>query len=271
MKALSNTSGQEFSSLRRARSRDALPRPGFLRPGFPRGEFSRRASSPRAFSLVELLVVIGIIAILLALFLPALHRARESAQQIQCSSQLRQLGLGLTNYATQNHGWLPSWSGWHVYGGDGTGEDAPGPAWTEQLEPYYTSPLKPVYHCPSMPAECEMTYFLTARWLELRGRNEMQLTEIRYSSEFVLSGDCTAQWIYPAPLGTSWQTQNDADKSDEVQPCLMFWPEPDCLPAHRIGCNVLFADTHVAPFQKFDERYMTFHPQQRGKEWHQVR
>jgi prepilin-type processing-associated H-X9-DG protein len=50
-----------------------------------------------------------------------------------------------------------------------------------------------------------------------------------------------------------------------------LWPEPDCLPAHRIGCNVLFADSHVAPFQKFDERYMTFHPQERGKEWHQVR
>jgi prepilin-type processing-associated H-X9-DG protein len=116
-----------------------------------------------------------------------------------------------------------------------------------------------------------MTYFLAARWREVNGRNEMQLAEIKLSSEFVLSGDCTAQWIYPAPNGTAAQTNNDCDKTDEVRPCLMFWPEPDCLPAHRAGCNILFADGHVMPYRKFDPRYMTFHPQLAGQDWEDVK
>src|SRR4051812_18925702 len=98
---------------------------------------SSRKGRCRAFSLIELMVVIGIIAVLLALLLPAVQRAREAANQVQCASQLRQLGLGFMNYAAQNLGWLPSWGGWHVYGGDGTGEDQPGPGWTETIEPYY--------------------------------------------------------------------------------------------------------------------------------------
>ena len=153
-------------------------------------------SRGRGFSLIEVVVVIGIIAVLIALLLPAMQRARDAARQVQCASQLRQLGVGFMNYAAQNRGWLPSWGAWHIYGGDGTGDDATGPGWTEQIEPYFASPLSSVYHCPAMPEECGNTYFLSARWLRVQGRNAMQLAEIKHSSEFVLSGDCTAQWIY---------------------------------------------------------------------------
>lgn len=222
---------------------------------------------PRAFSLIELIVVIGIIAILLALLMPALSRAREAARQVQCASQLRQLGLGLINYSAQNKGWLPHWGGWHFVGGDGTGGDEEGPGWTEAIEHSFVSPRSPVYHCPAFPPEVEITYFLEARWLQLQGRHEMQMTEIKRSSEFVLSGDCTAQWIYPQPMGTSGMIDDDCDKSDELQRCLIFWPEPDCLPAHRAGCNVLFADGHVGAFKKFDPSSMTFHPQEPGLDW----
>ena len=68
---------------------------------------SRRFSSTRAFTLVELLVVIGIIALLIAILMPALAKARASAQATASLSNLRQLGIGLIQYRIENRGLYP--------------------------------------------------------------------------------------------------------------------------------------------------------------------
>ncbi|MEX0774661.1 MAG: type II secretion system protein [Phycisphaeraceae bacterium] len=62
----------------------------------------QRLARPRGFTLIELLVVISIIALLIAMLLPALGNARQAARAIQCASNQRQLGLMLETYANDN-------------------------------------------------------------------------------------------------------------------------------------------------------------------------
>src|SRR5437868_3435057 len=95
-----------------------------------------RAIHRCGFTLVELLVVIGVIALLISILLPTLNRAREAGFKLKCLSNLRQLGLALLAYENDNQGKFPAtargggspeleedWIWWEVAGSTRTPRD----------------------------------------------------------------------------------------------------------------------------------------------------
>jgi prepilin-type N-terminal cleavage/methylation domain-containing protein/prepilin-type processing-associated H-X9-DG protein len=236
--------------------------------------------SRRGFSLVELLVVIGIIAVLVSILLPAVNRARQQAVAVDCASQLRQLGTALSIYAENNKGMYPTWSGWQVAPNSGGGDDDNLElAWTEKLEPYYVKADSSIYNCKAFPELYRVNYFLAARWTYLRdvaqgwtGQNRpLRRSDVRNAAEYVMSGDCTQASLYPPAFGTAaGKTQDDFDKDDASQEAIVFRGGAGGLNMHRGGNNVLFGDGHVALFRDFDPGYMSYHPRTRGVDWASV-
>jgi prepilin-type N-terminal cleavage/methylation domain-containing protein/prepilin-type processing-associated H-X9-DG protein len=98
----------------------------------------------RAFTLVEVLVVVAIIGLLIAILLPAVQAARESARRAECFNNLKQIGLALTSYHDA-YGRLPAG---YVAGFDSQGNDTgPGWAWGASILPQLEqSPIFGVIH-----------------------------------------------------------------------------------------------------------------------------
>ncbi|NBC11366.1 MAG: prepilin-type N-terminal cleavage/methylation domain-containing protein [Planctomycetes bacterium] len=126
---------------------------------------NRQSRIKSGFTLIELLVVISIIALLIALLLPALQGAKDAARLAVCASNMRQLGVGTTTYAVDHEGYLPghdeivpnpSWGQFPFYAYNGFGGwrnlgllYAQGRPNDYRLSGYLTESNGQTYFCPS--------------------------------------------------------------------------------------------------------------------------
>lgn len=205
------------------------------------------------FSLIELLVAIAILGVLVALLLPAVQAARESARNVQCKNHLRQQGLALHLHLT-NHQCFSS-GGWGYFwlgdADEGFGENQPG-AWTFSLLPYLEqsslhSQAADGVRCQASPAQRQATAEMLKNPLQVfHCPSRRPARAISKHPATAHNGDYppfAARSDYAANQSDRWPTGNgilDAQGPDSFAAAANFnWPDT----SHSTG--VIFQHSQV--------------------------
>jgi prepilin-type processing-associated H-X9-DG protein/prepilin-type N-terminal cleavage/methylation domain-containing protein len=181
-------------------------------PCRPRPRLRPRRPAPvrAAFTLVELLVVIGIIALLIAILMPALSAAKRQAQTLRCAANLSDIGRAMQQYANDYRGRIPR--GYDYFGVYQSGHIL----WAEAISRYLNHPVEVrdlsnardavmarefaqigVYQCPVFPNERQVLDYVSNSWDGGTGGGTdgaaIIVTRVRRSSEIVFLTEANAR------------------------------------------------------------------------------
>ena len=228
------------------------------------------ACRARAFTFIEMLIVICIIALLATMTMGGIQFAKQLAQRAKCSSNLRQLGSAVTLYCGDNNGYFPPYKkpdgngGTMWYFGDET--TPPGTAEGNRNLDETTGPLYPyitevgqIEVCPGFnygsalwkPKFKGASYGYGYNWL-LGGRTTgipMHVTQITQATHVILFADCAQVNTFQPPASGGHPMIEEFYIVDQTSYTYHF--------CHGGKCNVLFVDGHVEifpPYGRVDRR-----------------
>lgn len=187
-----------------------------------------------AFTLIELLVVVAIIAILAAILFPVFGRARENARRSSCQSNLKQIGLGLTQYLQDYDEKMPN----SAFGGVAAATDAVNYKWMDAIFPYIKS--EQIFVCPSDPGG---KYIYQKN---LNGTTSTDYGSYGQNGAYRIAGDSqtpprSAAYLVSlsaigSPSSTVWAT--DTNNREEANGSFGFsWDTPATNPVVTTGAN----------------------------------